>query len=86
MSEPIEVKAWWKSTSTWVAVATIVAVIYESGLIPADSPGYKILGVVVAALVALGLIAKRGLIENTTIKANALLAAQPKDPPSPPAG
>lgn len=75
MNEEIKVKPWYLSTSTWVAIATIAATIYESGLIPESSIGYKVLGLLVAAFVTVGLIAKRGMVEAATIKANALASA-----------
>ena len=68
----MNVKPWYQSPSTWVAIATIIAVVYESGLIPSDNPAYKILGLAVAALTALGLIAKRGLVEAAAIKSAAI--------------
>lgn len=80
----VKVKPWWQSTSLWVTVATIIMVIYESQLIPADSIGYKILSIVVAAFVALGLVAKRGYVEAAAIKANTLAAIANKQDPTKP--
>lgn len=83
----IEVKPWWQSLSTWVALGTIVATfaesIYLSGLLTSGSTAYLVIGAIVTVATSLGLLAKRGFVEAQAIKANAMLAAVSANPPAP---
>ena len=76
--DPIEVKPWWQSVSLWITVITALGVVLDrlvlDGVIP-EGGWYTIVAAVIA------LITKRGLTENTAIKANALKdAAKTGDP------
>jgi len=73
--EPVVVKPWWQSVSLWITVITALGVVLDrlvlDGVIP-EGGWYTIVAAVIA------LITKRGLTENTAIRANttALLAAE----------
>lgn len=66
------VKPWWTSVSLWLAVLTAIGVVLDQlvldGLIP-NAGWYTIVAAVIT------LITKRGLTENTAIKANAIVTA-----------
>jgi hypothetical protein len=73
-----EVKAWFKSPSNWIVILAIVGVVVDKliadGVLPNE--GW-------AAIVSLvvGLVLKRGYVESTAIKANAIVAAANPTPP-----
>lgn len=72
-----EVKPFWKSTSFWLAMLTVVGVLLDKlvaeGVIPDE-------GWAAIVVTVVGLIAKRGSTENASIKAKALATMAPKDP------
>lgn len=78
MSE-VKVKPFWQSVSFWMTIATIISIALDKliggGLIPNE-------GWVAIVASVIGLVVKRGLTENTVIKANALTSAvDPQKPP-----
>jgi hypothetical protein len=78
VSEQIKVKPFWKSTSFWLTIITCIGVVLDKlvagGVIPNEGWIAIVIGVI-------GLVTKRGLTENTAIKANALLEANKNQNP-----
>lgn len=78
MSE-VKVKPFWQSTSFWMTIITIIGLVLDKlvagGIIP-DEGWYAIVAGVI------GIVTKRGMTENTVIKANAIkeAAKTPRDP------
>jgi len=72
MNGEVAVKPWWTSVSLWITVLTAIGLVFDKlvldGVIP--DAGWA---TIVAAVIAL--ITKRGMTENTAIKANAIVAA-----------
>ena len=77
MAEEVKVKPFWKSTSFWLAMATVIGVLLDKltseGIIPNE-------GWAAIVVTVVGLIAKRGSTENAAIKANTLATIAKKDP------
>lgn len=78
--EEVEVKPFWKSTSFWLSIATVVGILLDKlvadGVIPNE-------GWAAIVVTVLGLVTKRGLTENAAMKANTLAKianGKPKDP------
>lgn len=73
----IKVKPFWQSTSFWITIVTIIGLVLDKlvagGIIP-DEGWYAIVAGVI------GIVTKRGMTENTVIKANAITAAAEKTP------
>jgi len=75
----VKVKPWWQSVSLWVAIAVALGAAVDSlvgsGILNENS-------VIVIVATAIATILKRGWVENTAIKANAISGAveAPKDP------
>lgn len=78
MVEIVKVKPFWQSVSFWATVVTALGAALDKlvagGVLP-DGTWYAIVATVVV------LITKRGMTENTAIKANALAASNPTQPP-----
>jgi len=74
----VKVKPWWQSVSLWITLATVLGIVLDKlvadGVIPSE-------GWVAIVLAVIGLVTKRGLTENTAIKANALIEAAKKPDP-----
>lgn len=75
----IKVKPFWQSVSFWMTIATILGLVLDKlvagGVLPNE-------GWVTIAITVVGLITKRGMTENTAIKANALASVDPSKPPA----
>lgn len=74
----VKVKPWWQSVSLWITLATVLGIVLDKlvadGVIPSE-------GWAAIVLAVIGLVTKRGLTENTAIKANALIEAAKKPDP-----
>ena len=75
----METKPFWQSPSFWLTVVTILSLVVDKLIAGGQLPNEGWAAIV--ALV-LGIIAKRGFVEATTVKANAQIeVAKPPEPP-----
>ena len=79
MSE-IKVKPWWQSVSLWIGVATALVLVVEQLVAQGVLSGESKIALVAMAI---GLVLKRGFVESTVIKANAISGVV-KEPPANP--
>ena len=77
-----QVKPWWQSPSMWMSILTIIGIIVDKliagGVLPNE-------GWALIVSTVIGTIAKRGLVEASVAKSNAL-ASVAANPPQPPQG
>lgn len=75
----VKVKPFWKSTSFWITIATCAGIVLDKLVVDGVIPNEGWVAIVIAVV---GLVTKRGLTENTALKANSMaaLAENTKDP------
>ena len=72
-----EVKPFWQSPSFWLTILACAGVVFDKLVLDGVIPDTGWAAIVIAVV---GLVTKRGMTENATIKAKTLAALAPKDP------